>query len=41
MTLSKEKLMAEAAVTGYRPDVLEKVILLLHLLETLGSHPFS
>ncbi len=40
MTLSKEKLMAEAAVTGYRSDVLEKVILLLNLLETLGGHPF-
>lgn len=40
MNISKEKLLSEAASTGYRPDVLEKVILLLNLLEKLGTHPF-
>jgi predicted nucleotidyltransferase component of viral defense system len=40
MKLSKEKLMAEAASTGYRPEMLEKVIRLLELLEGFRSHPF-
>jgi predicted nucleotidyltransferase component of viral defense system len=40
MNLSREKLMAEAAATGYRPEMLEKVIHLLNLLETLRTHPF-
>ena len=40
MKISPEKLVAEAAATGFRPDVLEKVALLLGLLETIQSHPF-
>ena len=40
MTVSREKLQAEAMATGYRPEVLEKVIHLLNLLEGLRSHPF-
>jgi len=40
VNISKQKLLAEAASTGFRPDVLEKVILLLNLLEKLGVHPF-
>lgn len=35
-----EKLTAQAAATGFRSDVLEKVAHLLGLLEALGSHPF-
>jgi predicted nucleotidyltransferase component of viral defense system len=38
--ISLEKLTAQAAATGFRPDVLEKVAHLLVLLEALGSHPF-
>ena len=40
MKISPEKLAAEAAATGFRQDVLEKVALLLGLLETIQSHPF-
>jgi len=38
--ISKEKLLAEAELTGFRAEILEKVIHLLNLLETLNSHPF-
>jgi predicted nucleotidyltransferase component of viral defense system len=38
--ISPEKLAAEAAATGFRPDVLEKVAHLLGLLETIQGHPF-
>ena len=40
MKFSYEKLIAQAEATGFRPDVLEKVVHLLGLLEALGSHPF-
>lgn len=40
MKISKEKLRSEAAVTGFRAEILEKVIHLLNLLEGLRSHPF-
>jgi predicted nucleotidyltransferase component of viral defense system len=40
MQISKERLLSEAESTGFRPEVLEKVILLLNLLENLGKHPF-
>lgn len=40
MKLSREKLMAEAQATGYRPEILEKVIHLLHLLRSFNAHPF-
>lgn len=40
MKISRERLQAEAEVTGFRPEVLEKVLLLLHLLETIQAHPF-
>lgn len=40
MKISPEKLAAEAQVTGFRPDVLEKVAHLLGLLDALRSHPF-
>lgn len=40
MSISRERLLAEAASTGFRPDVLEKAVRLLQLLEALRSHPF-
>lgn len=40
MTFSRERVLAEAATTGFRPEVLEKVLYLLALLGALGSHPF-
>ena len=40
MRLSPETLAAEAETTGFRPDVLEKAIQLLDLLEAIQSHPF-
>ena len=40
MRLSPETLAAEAGATGFRPDVLEKAIQLLDLLEAIQSHPF-
>jgi predicted nucleotidyltransferase component of viral defense system len=40
MRISRERLAAEAAATGFRPEVLEKVIHLLSLLEGIRSHPY-
>lgn len=40
MRISIERLQAEAESTGFRPEVLEKVILLLRLLGTIQTHPF-
>ncbi len=40
MRLSAEKLAAEAELTGFRPDILEKVAHLMGLLDSLQSHPF-
>ena len=40
MRLSPERLAAEAEATGFRPDLLEKAIQLLGLLEAIQSHPF-
>lgn len=39
MRLSRESLLREAAATGFRPEVLEKVFLLLDLLEAINGHP--
>jgi len=38
--ISKERLITEAETTGFRPEVLEKVIQLLNLLKRFYSHPF-
>jgi predicted nucleotidyltransferase component of viral defense system len=38
--ISSEMLITQAEVTGFRPDILEKVGLLIHLLEAMRSHPF-
>lgn len=40
MRISAERLTTEAETTGFRPDVLEKVIHLLNLLDAFRSHPF-
>ncbi len=40
MRMSKERLLSEAEATGFRTEMLEKAILLLHLLEALFHHPF-
>ncbi len=40
MRISRERLLADAAQSGYRPEILEKVIQLLGLLEGLGKHPY-
>ena len=40
MKISKEKLFLEAEATGFRVEILEKVIHLLNLLEGFHSHPF-
>ena len=40
MKISPEMLITQAGVTGFRTDILEKVGLLIHLLEALRDHPF-
>ena len=40
MKVSRERLLSESQVTGFRPEVLEKVIQLLNLLEGFNRHPF-
>jgi hypothetical protein len=40
MRVSREKLLSEAETTGFRMEILEKVIHLLNLLEGFRSHPF-
>jgi predicted nucleotidyltransferase component of viral defense system len=40
VSISKEALVLEAGNTGFRPEILEKVYLLLRLLEGFQVHPF-
>ena len=40
MNISREKLQAEAAATGFRPEVLEKVAILLGILNGIQAHPY-
>ncbi|MEI8194339.1 MAG: nucleotidyl transferase AbiEii/AbiGii toxin family protein [Phycisphaerae bacterium] len=40
MSVSRAQLLKEAKATGYRPEILEKVIHLLELLEGFQNHPF-
>jgi len=40
MRISRERLLSEAEVTGFRPEVIEKIIHLLDLLQGFRSHPF-
>ena len=40
MRISPETLVSQAEATGFRPDMLEKVGLLLQLLDAIRSHPF-
>jgi predicted nucleotidyltransferase component of viral defense system len=39
MRISRDRLMVESESTGFRPELLEKAIHLLSLLEMLDSHP--
>ena len=39
MRLTANELAREAAATGFQTEPLEKVILLLELLEAIRSHP--
>ncbi len=38
--ISKETLLAEAAAAGFRPETLEKALLLISLLDSFNRHPF-
>ncbi|NOQ67630.1 MAG: nucleotidyl transferase AbiEii/AbiGii toxin family protein [Desulfobacterales bacterium] len=40
MRFSRELLTREAQETGFRPEILEKALQLLHLLESFLSHPY-
>jgi predicted nucleotidyltransferase component of viral defense system len=40
MKVSRERLTGESQATGFRPEVLEKVIHLLNLMEGFNRHPF-
>jgi len=40
MRFSAEEITSISESTGHRPDVLEKVVHLLHLLNALNTHPF-
>jgi len=40
MNVSREQLIFEAEAAGFRPEILEKVIHLLRLLQGFRSHPF-
>ncbi len=39
MRVSLERLLETADATGFRPEILEKVIQLLHLLQSIQEHP--
>lgn len=40
LKLSRERILTEAASTGFRPEVFEKVACLMALLQSIWSHPF-
>lgn len=40
MNLSRESLMRDATASGFRPEMLEKVIHLINLLNAIQGHPF-
>lgn len=40
LKLSKERILSEAASTGFRPEVFEKVVHLFGLIQSIWSHPF-
>lgn len=40
MRISKERIISEAALTGFRPEVFEKVAQLFSLLKGIWEHPF-
>ena len=40
MTVSPERLGTEAEATGFRPDVIERALWLLRVLDAVQGHPF-
>ena len=40
MKISPETLAVQSEAAGFRPDMLEKVALLLQLLDAIRNHPF-
>jgi predicted nucleotidyltransferase component of viral defense system len=40
LKLSRERILSEAASTGFRPEVFEKVVHLFSLLQSIWNHPF-
>ncbi len=40
MTFSSSEIMPVAESTGFRAEMVEKVLHLLNLLDALNSHPF-
>jgi hypothetical protein len=40
MKISRQRLLNESQATGFRPEMLEKAIHLLNLLDGFRSHPF-
>src|ERR1035438_4384862 len=40
MIVSKETLLKEAGASGFRPEILEKVLHLLRLLDAIRRHPY-
>ena len=40
MHISSERLIFEAEATGFRPEILEKVIYLIHLLNRFSEDPY-
>ncbi len=39
MRVSLERLLETADATGFRPEMLEKAIQLMHLLQSIQEHP--
>jgi hypothetical protein len=40
LTISKEGLLRQSEETGFRPEILEKVLHLISLLNGFSAHPF-
>lgn len=40
MIVSRETLLKEAGTSGFRPEILEKVLYLLRLLDAIHRHPY-
>ena len=40
MRISREELLAQSTATGFRAEMLERVVYLLGLLENFSNHPY-